>query len=117
MEARRPNRPTRAWLRKQGMESDIADETSSEFADDEQDDTTDEDKKVPELSTRYEPKFENEGIAPRGEKTPPTDAPPPTTTSTRVDPEPAAMESSGSGVQGDSPPPQSGTPSPNDQHS
>eukprot|EP00973_Karenia_brevis_P085702 11888839-Karenia_brevis.AAC.1 len=41
-----------------------------------------------------------------------------TPTSTCVDPEPAAMESSGSGVQGDIPqPPQSGTPPPNDQPS
>eukprot|EP00973_Karenia_brevis_P038513 5314546-Karenia_brevis.AAC.1 len=28
IEPRRPGRPTRAWLRRQGMDSDIADETS-----------------------------------------------------------------------------------------
>eukprot|EP00973_Karenia_brevis_P071427 9921763-Karenia_brevis.AAC.1 len=69
MEARRPNRPTRAWLRKQGMGSDMAGETSSEFGDgdDEQDDTDDEDKKAPELSTKDEPESEEEGRSLGGE--------------------------------------------------
>eukprot|EP00973_Karenia_brevis_P062461 8685688-Karenia_brevis.AAC.1 len=81
------------------MDSDIADETSSESGDgdDEQDDTPDEDKPMPEFSTRGEPKSEEEGIAPWVEKTPKTDAQPrATTTSTRVDPEHAAMDLSGS---------------------
>eukprot|EP00973_Karenia_brevis_P022779 3134579-Karenia_brevis.AAC.1 len=88
MEPVRPGRPTRAWLRKQGMDSDIADETSSEEQG--QEETTDEDKKVAELSTKDEPISEDEA-APQADAAPPT-AP----TSTRVDPEQAAMASSGS---------------------
>eukprot|EP00973_Karenia_brevis_P052649 7314095-Karenia_brevis.AAC.1 len=112
MTASRPGRPTRTWLRRQGMDSDIASETSDESGegDEEMLDTTEEDKPLLELSMKDEPKFEEEGNAPWVEKTPASDTPrqpsppqPTTTPSTRIDPKPAAMDLSGGGVQGDTP--------------